>query len=749
MKKKHVILALSAAFLVTVTGASSISSLPRTNNAEQMIKAEAADFETKDFEFSSKQVDCWYVNQPGSTKRYAMAFRLPDEVSDYEPNYVDIRDDSILNLNIWNNQIMFILSNGTEEAFVPQDSLKTRVIINADRRFQIDFLLSSDFDLNSIVGIRIKAGTHFPTLAFTKKITTSKYSADTVLMTSRDAIFSVSPNPSYSPTTPGSKPWIFSDYQGYAKTNADLDGLGGAYSILKNGSQTNRYRLYMRFPAGGLDFQAIDPSVLDGRAENTYIAALNWKREQIYFDDRPAKEQENHEGWISFGKSGELAQISLDLNCNLSGVKTLTILEGTELPSLAYATGVPNDLNNDVTKVFTFEKTITLDLTPNPEYTGLSGSVPYFISAPIDLEAKKQEAIDELEAINVDDYREEDQSTILAIIQQGIGKIQSATSVVEIKQYLDEAKQHLSEHHTKKYWEDLAAANEVIALIDAIGEVTVDSGELIAVARAAYDALNKEAKELVGSAKYKVLTDAEKAYIDIVETTAVNDVIEKIRSIGEVTLAKAEAIAKAREAYDALSEYGKSRIPAEDLATLEAAEAKIKTIKEARESALVVEDKIWNIGEISLESELAIVSAREAYDALNDLAKSYVSVEALESLLAAENTLQALKEDQKNQDAANDVIDLINAIGEVDINSEEAIKSARSAYDALSDEAKAKISAETLKLLTDAEAKLQDIKDGKGQSVNPGLIIGIAGGALLLAGGAAALVIVRKKKKQK
>ncbi|MCQ2742452.1 MAG: hypothetical protein MJ239_04045 [Bacilli bacterium] len=749
MKRKHAILVLSLAFLVATTAAQATVGFFNAPDAKQAVKADASAFNTKSFEFTANELGCWYVNQPSTSKRYALAFRLPDDVSDYDGSYVDIRDDSVLDLNIWNNQISFMLSDGTEEAFVPQDAQRTRIIITNDRRFQIDFLLPGDYDLGSIVGVRIKSGTHIPTLAFAKKTATSKYAADTVLVTARDAVFSVSPNPSYSPTTPGSNPWVFSDYTGYAKTNVDLDGLGGTYSILKNGSQSNRYRLYMRFPTEGLDFHAIDPTIVDGRVENTYVASLNWKRQHIYFDDRDAKCQENHEGWISFAKSDELAQISLDLNCNLSGVKTLTILEGTELPSLAFATGVTNEFNNDVTKVFTFEKTVTLELTPNPGYTGNSGSVPYFISAPIDLEAKKQEAIDELEAINVDDYREEDQSTILAIIQQGIGKIQFATSVVEIKQYLDEAKQHLSEYHTKKYWEDLAAANEVIALIDAIGEVTVDSGELIAVARAAYDALNKEAKELVGPVKYKVLTDAEKTYIDIVETAAVNDVIEKIRSIGEVTLAKAEAIAKAREAYDALSEYGKSRIPAEDLATLEAAEAKIKTIKEARESALVVEDKIWNIGEISLESELAIVSAREAYDALNDLAKSYVSVEALESLLAAENTLQALKEDQKNQDAANDVIDLINAIGKVDINSEEAIKNARSAYDALSDEAKAKISAETLKLLTDAEAKLQDIKDGKGQSVNPGLIIGIAGGALLLAGGAAALIIVRKKKKQK
>lgn len=54
---------------------------------------------------------------------------------------------------------------------------------------------------------------------------------------------------------------------------------------------------------------------------------------------------------------------------------------------------------------------------------------------------------------------------------------------------------------------DAEAVSEVIALIDAIGTVTKDSGSKIAAARTAYDALTDAQKRLVSN--YEVLTDAE------------------------------------------------------------------------------------------------------------------------------------------------------------------------------------------------------------------------------------------------
>lgn len=58
-----------------------------------------------------------------------------------------------------------------------------------------------------------------------------------------------------------------------------------------------------------------------------------------------------------------------------------------------------------------------------------------------------------------------------------------------------------------------------------------------------------------------------------------------------------------------------------------------------------------------------------------------------------------VKQDQQTRNA----IDLINSIGSVSLNSKAAIQAARTAYNALTEEQKALISADVLKLLTDAE----------------------------------------------
>ena len=67
--------------------------------------------------------------------------------------------------------------------------------------------------------------------------------------------------------------------------------------------------------------------------------------------------------------------------------------------------------------------------------------------------------------------------------------------------------------HIQRYSEDHAAAGAVEDLIDAISEVTLDSGDAIKAAREAYDALTDEQKELVGN--YQTLLDAEARYEEL------------------------------------------------------------------------------------------------------------------------------------------------------------------------------------------------------------------------------------------
>ena len=224
--------------------------------------------------------------------------------------------------------------------------------------------------------------------------------------------------------------------------------------------------------------------------------------------------------------------------------------------------------------------------------------------------------------------------------------------------------------------------NDVIEKIDAIGEVTLASEEAIVAARAAYGALTEAQQAQVTN--YDKLTAAEARLTDLKAAKAVDDLID---AIGEVTLESEEAIAAARAAYEALTEAQKAEVKSYDKLT--AAEARLADLKAAK----AVDDMIDAIGEVTLESEGAIDAARAAYEALTEAQQA--EVKSYDKLTAAEARLAVLK-------PAKPVEKLIDAIGEVTLGSESAIQAARAAYDALTEEQKAEV--KNYDKLTAAEA---------------------------------------------
>ena len=233
--------------------------------------------------------------------------------------------------------------------------------------------------------------------------------------------------------------------------------------------------------------------------------------------------------------------------------------------------------------------------------------------------------------------------------------------------------------------------NDVIEKIDAIGEVTLESEEAIAAARAAYEALTEAQKAEVTN--YDKLTAAEARLTDLKAAKAVDDLID---AIGEVTLESEEAIAAARAAYEALTEAQKAEVKSYDKLT--AAEARLADLKAAKP----VDDMIDAIGEVTLDSESAIQAARAAYDALTEEQKA--EVKNYDVLTAAEARLADLK-------AAKAVDDMIDAIGEVTLESEGAIDAARAAYEALTEAQQAEV--KSYDKLTAAEARLAVLKPAK------------------------------------
>ena len=188
--------------------------------------------------------------------------------------------------------------------------------------------------------------------------------------------------------------------------------------------------------------------------------------------------------------------------------------------------------------------------------------------------------------------------------------------------------------HVLKAPDDPAVA-AVKELIDAIGEVTLDSGDAIDAARTAYDKLPEAKKVLVDN--YEKLTAAEEAYTALVDAAAAKAVDDLIDAIGEVTLESGDAIKAARAAYDALTDTQKELV--KNYEKLTAAEEAYTALVDAA-AAKAVDDLIDAIGEVTADSGDAIKAARAAYDALADTQKELVK--NYEKLLAAEELYEEL-----------------------------------------------------------------------------------------------------------
>lgn len=247
-----------------------------------------------------------------------------------------------------------------------------------------------------------------------------------------------------------------------------------------------------------------------------------------------------------------------------------------------------------------------------------------------------------------------------------------------------------------------AAADKVIADIAAIGpidEITLESAEQIQKARAGYDALNKYAQYIVECAEpvnYYTLLDAEAKLKELQDAAAEQERIDKaaaaavdslVDEIGDVTLESKQAIETARAAYDNLTPTQKTYVT--KLNTLTAAEAAYKNLVDQKAADDVME-KINEIGEVTLDSKTAIEAARAAYNALapdqKPLVENYNVLTAAEAELAR---LEAEAKDKADREAAAQVDEMIERLFPVTRYSGPAIRMARAAYEALTEDQKA------------------------------------------------------------
>ena len=276
---------------------------------------------------------------------------------------------------------------------------------------------------------------------------------------------------------------------------------------------------------------------------------------------------------------------------------------------------------------------------------------------------------------------------------------------------------------------DSVFVKDVEDLINAIGKVefTDESKGKIDAARAAYDKLTDAQKKLVKN--LKVLTDAEAEYqrlldqhkADEAAAKAVDDLIAVIGKV-EFTDASKAKIDAARAAYDKLTDAQKKLV--KKLKILTDAEAEYQRLLDQHKAdevaAKAVDDMVNKLQPVTVNSGKAIEAARKAFDALTPEQKKLLDPETEGKLVAAENEYKKLVKDDADKKAAKEVEEKIASIGTVTKDSGEAIKDARSSYEALTPEQKALVSKDSVAALDKAE-KVYDMIIA---STKPGTAVG-------------------------
>lgn len=240
--------------------------------------------------------------------------------------------------------------------------------------------------------------------------------------------------------------------------------------------------------------------------------------------------------------------------------------------------------------------------------------------------------------------------------------------------------------------------SRVCDAISAIGEVSYSSDAEIASAEELYESLSKKCKRHVEN--YDELVEARGAY----DKLKADDTIKLISEIGEVTLDSQNAIDKAQASYDSLTEEQKKLV--ENVGDLKDANEQVSNLKIED-----VSEKIIKIGEVTIDSQEKIQTARKSYDKLSDDEKNQIS--NYNDLTAAE--------EKYNQLAVETCITLIDSIGKVTLDSKDKINEAKKLYDSLSNELRDKVANnDVLEKASNKYKKLEQQEEERKRTLNPG-----------------------------
>ncbi len=253
----------------------------------------------------------------------------------------------------------------------------------------------------------------------------------------------------------------------------------------------------------------------------------------------------------------------------------------------------------------------------------------------------------------------------------------------------------------------LVAAGEYIAelqlkvaefkeLVESIGEVDVDDLDIIVSAETMYAGFTDGQKAAVETEYQTLLNARNRIDVMIGEVEALDIQISTTIPETNVDVDSADAVNAANAIYNTFTDAQKGLLENEQI-LLDA----IVAVAEAQAKVDAVETVIGNIGNVTYAKKAAVENARAEFEALTDAQKDAVSNVAI--LLSAEERIAEFEVE------ITAVEELINAIGTVDVDREDAINNAVNAYDDLSEAQKDAV--ENIDVLTTAQETLQNIKD--------------------------------------
>ena len=204
------------------------------------------------------------------------------------------------------------------------------------------------------------------------------------------------------------------------------------------------------------------------------------------------------------------------------------------------------------------------------------------------------------------------------------------------------------------------AVTEKLNALPSEEDVMFQDEAVLKQAREAYEQLDDTQKALVSNEAYDKLEKAEKKLEALkAEVEAVTKQIQELPAVGDLTLEDEEKVALARSAYDALNADQKRQLTESSvLDTLLTAENQISLLEREKEEAEKVAQQINSLPEVKdlkLADKTAVEAARKAYDALSDNQKAMIedAKKALEEREAEIKRLQELADNTDKPDPDN------------------------------------------------------------------------------------------------